>query len=89
MNFRTISDFVMTYSTIEECILQDKYYTSLIELNKPTLVSNFLNSNFDPESVNAISSKDLKLLQDDLDILIETLNQNNIPIFSILENDLL
>jgi hypothetical protein len=89
MNFRTISDFVMTYSTIEECILQDEYYTSLIELNKPTLVSNFLNSNFDPESVNAISSKNLELLQDDLDILIETLNQNNIPIFSILENDLL
>ena len=89
MNFRTILDFVTTYSTFEECILQDKYYTSLIELNKPALVSNFLNSNFDTESVKAISSKDLKLLQDDLDILIETLNQNNIPIFSILENDLL
>jgi len=89
MNFRTILDFVTTYSTFEKCILQDKYYTILIELNKSTLVSNFLNSNFDPESVNAISSKNLELLQDDLDILIETLNQNNIPIFSILENDLL
>ena len=55
MNFRTISDFVMTYSTVEKCILQDEYYTSLIELNKPTLISNFLNANFDPELVNAIS----------------------------------
>jgi hypothetical protein len=86
-NFRTISDFVMTYSTIEECILQDKYYTSLIELNKPTLVSNFLNSNFDPESVNAISSKNLELLQKDLDTLIILLNESNTSIFPILEND--
>ena len=31
----------------------------------------------------------MNLLQDDLDTLIETLNQNNTPIFSILENDLL
>jgi hypothetical protein len=87
MNFRTILDFVTTYSTFEECILQDKYYTILIELNKPTLVSNFLNSNFDPESVKAISSKDLELLQDDLDILIKILNKSNTPIFPILEND--
>jgi hypothetical protein len=87
MNFRTISDFVMTYSTVKEYILQNKYYTSLIELNKPTLVSNFLNSNFDPESVNAISSDDLNLLQDDLNILIGTLNESNTYIFPILEND--
>ena len=89
MNFRTILDFVMTYSTVKEYILQNKYYTSLIELNKPTLVSNFLNSNFDLESVNAISSKDLKFLQKDLNTLIRILNQSNTPIFPILENDLL
>lgn len=87
MNFRTISDFVMTYSTVEKCILQDEYYTSLIELNKPTLASNFLNANFDPELVNAISSKDLKLLQKDLDTLIKILNKSNTLIFPILEND--
>ena len=81
MNFRTILDFVMTYSTVKEYILQDKYYTSLVELNKPTLVSNFLNSNFDPESVNAISSKNLELLQDDLDTLIKILNKSNTLIF--------
>jgi len=87
MNFRTILDFVTTYSTVEKCILQDEYYTSLIELNKPTLVSNFLNSNFDSELVNAISSDDLNLLQDDLNILIGTLNESNTSIFPILEND--
>jgi hypothetical protein len=86
-NFRTILDFVTTYSTFEKCILQDKYYTSLIELNKPTLGSNFLNSNFYPELVNAISSDDLNLLQDDLNILIETLNESSTSIFPILEND--
>jgi hypothetical protein len=59
----------------------------LIELNKPTLASNFLNSNFDPELVNAISSDDLNLLQDDLDTLIGTLNESSTSIFSILEND--
>ncbi len=87
MNFRIILYFVTTYSTFEECILQDKYYTSLIELNKSTFVSNFLNSNFDPESVKAIFSKDLELLQKDLDTLIRILNESNTSIFPILEND--
>jgi hypothetical protein len=87
MNFRTILDFVMTYSTVKEYILQNKYYTSLIELNKPTIVSNFLNSNFDSELINEISSDDLKLLQKDLDTLIRILNERSTSIFPILEND--
>ena len=59
----------------------------MIELNKPTIGSNFLNSNFDPESVKTISSKNLELLQKDLDTLIILLNESNTSIFPILEND--
>jgi hypothetical protein len=89
MNFRTTIDFLLSYSVVNEFILQDKYFTSLVKLDtvKPSI--NLINPNLNPDQNSSNFLENSNSIKNNLDNLTKVLNENNIQLFSIVENDLL
>jgi hypothetical protein len=89
MNFRITINFLSSYSVIHKFILQDKYFTSLVELDtvKPLINLINFNPNSDQNSSNFLENSNS--IKNNLDNLTKVLNGDDAQLFSIIENDFL